>query len=32
MVSVPECTYGLDVIVQVGWWRDREHLNRKQIR
>jgi hypothetical protein len=31
MVTVPECTYGLDVIVQVGWWRDREHLNRKQI-
>lgn len=31
MVTVPECTYGLDVIVQIGWWRDREHLNRKQI-
>jgi hypothetical protein len=31
MVTVPECTYGLDVIVQVGWWRDREHLNRMQI-
>lgn len=31
MVTVPECSYGLDVIVQVGWWRDREHLNRKQI-
>jgi hypothetical protein len=21
----------LDVIVQIGWWRDKEHLNRKQI-
>ena len=31
MVSLPECTYGLDVIAQIGWWRDREHLNRKQI-
>jgi hypothetical protein len=31
MVTVPECTYGLDVIVQIGWWRDREHLNRAQI-
>lgn len=30
-VTVPECTYGLDVIAQIGWWRDREHLNRKQI-
>lgn len=31
MVTVPKCTYGLDVIAQVGWWRDQEHLNRKQI-
>ena len=31
MVTVPKCTYGLDVIVQVGWWRDKEHLNREQI-
>ena len=31
MVTVPECTYGLDVIAQIGWWRDREHLNREQI-
>ncbi len=31
MVTVPECTYGLDVISQIGWWRDREHLNREQI-
>jgi hypothetical protein len=32
MVTVPECTYGLDVIVHIGWWRDREHLSRVQIR
>jgi hypothetical protein len=31
MVTVPECTYGLDVMAQIGWWRDREHLNREQI-
>jgi len=31
MVTVPECTYGLDIIAQIGWWRDREHLNREQI-
>lgn len=31
MVTVPECTYGLDVIAQIGWWRDKEHLNREQI-
>lgn len=31
MVTVPECSYGLDVIAQIGWWRDREHLNREQI-
>jgi hypothetical protein len=31
MVTLPKCTYGLDVIVQIGWWRDREHLNRAQI-
>jgi hypothetical protein len=31
MVTVPKCTYGLDVIAQIGWWRDREHLNREQI-
>jgi hypothetical protein len=31
MITVPECTYGLDIIAQIGWWRDREHLNRKQI-
>jgi len=32
MVAVPECTYGLDVIVQIGWWRGRECLSRAQIR
>ena len=31
MVTVPKCTYGLDVIAQVGWWRDREQLKREQI-
>lgn len=25
------CTYGLDVIAQIGWWRDQEHLNRREI-
>jgi hypothetical protein len=31
MVTVPKCTYGLDVIAQIGWWRDRDQLNRAQI-
>jgi hypothetical protein len=31
MITVPKCTYGLDVIAQIGWWRDREQLNRAQI-
>ena len=31
MVTLPKCTYGLDVIAQIGWWRDREHLSRAQI-
>jgi len=31
MVTLPKCTYGLDVIAQIGWWRDREYLNRQQI-
>lgn len=31
MVTLPHCTYGLDVIAQIGWWRDREHLNRGKI-
>ena len=30
-VTLPKCTYGLDVIAQIGWWRDKEHLNREQI-
>lgn len=30
-ITVPKCTYGLDVIAQIGWWRDQDHLNRKQI-
>jgi len=30
-ISLPKCTYGLDAIAQIGWWRDREYLNRKQI-
>ena len=24
-------TYGLDVVAQIGWWRDREHLNSDEI-
>ncbi len=31
MLSLPKCTDGLDVIAQIGWWRDKEFLNRKQI-
>ena len=31
MVTVSGCTYGLDIIAQIGWWRDQEHLNREQI-
>ena len=30
-VTVPGCTYGLDVIAQIGWWRDRGHLDRAEI-
>jgi len=30
-VTLPKCTYGLDVIAQIGWWRDKEHQNREQI-
>jgi len=29
-VTVPGCTYGLDIIAQIGWWRDREHLTRQE--
>lgn len=31
MVTIAGYTYGLDVIAQIGWWRDREHLDRKEI-
>ena len=31
MATVPQCTYGLDVIAQIGWRRDKERLNREQI-
>jgi hypothetical protein len=31
VITVPGCTYGLDVIAQIGWWREQEHLNRQQI-
>ncbi len=30
-VTVPGCTYGLDVIAQIGWWRDQEHLDRAAV-
>ena len=30
-LTLPECTYGLDVIAQIGWWRDREHMDRATI-
>lgn len=30
-VTVPGCTYGLDIIAQIGWWRDREHQDRAEI-
>lgn len=30
-LTLPGCTYGLDVIAQIGWWRDKEHLGRKEI-
>lgn len=29
--SLPGCTYGLDVIAQIGWWRDQEHQDRGEI-
>ena len=31
MVTIAGYTYGLDVIAQIGWWRDKEHLDRKEI-
>jgi len=30
-LTLPECTYGVDVIAQIGWWRDKEHMDRAPI-
>jgi hypothetical protein len=30
-VTLPGCSYGLDIIAQIGWWRQKEHLERSQI-
>lgn len=30
-VALPHSTYGLDVVAQIGWWRDREHLSNDEI-
>lgn len=30
-VALPNCTYGLDVVVQIGYWRDKQLLNGRQI-
>jgi hypothetical protein len=30
-VALPNCTYGLDVVAQIGYWRDKQHLNGRQI-
>lgn len=30
-VALPHSTYGLDVVAQIGWWRDHEHLSGKEI-
>lgn len=29
--ALPHSTYGLDVVAQVGWWRDHEHLDGDEI-
>lgn len=29
--ALPYSTYGLDVVAQIGWWRDREHLGGAEI-
>ncbi len=29
--ALPHSTYGLDVVAQMGWWRDHEHLNGQEI-
>jgi len=30
-VALPYSTYGLDVVAQIGWWRDHEHLSDTEI-
>ena len=30
-VALPHSTYGLDVVAQIGWWRDHEHLSDHEI-
>jgi len=30
-VALPSSTYGLDVVAQIGWWRDHEHLSGTEI-
>ena len=30
-VTLPGCTYGRDVIAQIGWWREHQHWDRWQI-
>ena len=30
-VALPHSTYGLDVVAQIGWWRDHEHLSDYEI-
>lgn len=30
-VTLPGCTYGRDVIAQIGWWRERQYWDRWQI-
>lgn len=29
--ALPHSTYGLDVVAQIGWWRDREHRSLQEI-
>ena len=30
-ITLPGCTYGRDVIAQIGWWRERQYWDRQQI-
>ena len=30
-MTLPGCTYGREVIAQIGWWRERQRLDRCQI-